>query len=240
MVIAETTIYLFLVVVSVSAIAVLVAFVEDKLNISLLEEAEDYLHSSRWFKLEETVRTLAMLFTSDKDKKRQLDYIDTHKTFEKRVNSIIQQELYLLDERDNLDVKSLSGTLTAEEELYLQEVEKELEGIGNNHWAVHQVFSSLYPQRPRGAWVREYWNLGEDELWEKQSTSCQEKGGCCARSCGCCKEPRRALNGHGGRSNSDKEMHCTSDCGCCIRFRGSHQIPVENCDMEPEADAVLI
>ncbi|KAJ5121257.1 uncharacterized protein N7515_009218 [Penicillium bovifimosum] len=50
---------------------------------------------------------------------------------------------------------------------------------------------------------------------------CASRGGCCARSCGCC------LNRNIDQTRKLGVGHCTLRCGCCQRARGGLVIPEE-------------
>lgn len=64
---------------------------------------------------------------------------------------------------------------------------------------------------------QEYHKLRKNPKWylrKELVEDCIQKGGCCARDCGCCK--KRHLN-----SQIIKGIgHCTVECGCCTRNRG--------------------
>ncbi|PLB51434.1 hypothetical protein P170DRAFT_471367 [Aspergillus steynii IBT 23096] len=69
---------------------------------------------------------------------------------------------------------------------------------------------------PNGPVKRAIRSLRRNTQWDNSEwvrAQCAERGGCCARQCGCCQAPRRgvAVKGIG---------HCTSACLCCQNDRG--------------------
>ncbi|KAL3456111.1 hypothetical protein BJX64DRAFT_296916 [Aspergillus heterothallicus] len=86
---------------------------------------------------------------------------------------------------------------------------------------------------------KNYWRcdmkngLGRSRLWEKKRQDCVNRGGCCARECGCCervlheypfrdwKNPGRGLEGT--VFIRKVYAHCTSECGCCVATHGVYE-----------------
>lgn len=146
---------------------------------------------------------------------------------------IVQREIYIKEQmhalQKSLDLSSLSDTDTSSiprrcEEQYksLGIYEEKLENINReylihyrNHWKI-QVEAPRGPLRCAFEFTRRH-SMWASLPWLKED--CAGRGGCCARSCGCCAKPRdtnRHLYNQG---------HCTTACACCIH---AHAIDDQN------------
>ncbi|RDW60494.1 uncharacterized protein DSM5745_10952 [Aspergillus mulundensis] len=70
---------------------------------------------------------------------------------------------------------------------------------------------------------------GRRAQWFHGRRLCAERGGCCARGCGCCERPVTKYiehlleDGKGRWTTVPLYGHCTAECGCCIRERGVYE-----------------
>lgn len=146
---------------------------------------------------------------------------------------IVQREIYIKEQmhalRKSLDLSSLSDTDTSsipehykEQHNKLGIYEEELQNINREYIIHYRNHWKLRVEAPRGPlkWAFDVTNkrsMWASLPWLKED--CAGRGGCCARSCGCCAKPRdtnRHLYNQG---------HCTTACACCIH---AHAIDDQN------------
>ncbi|KAJ0415243.1 hypothetical protein BJY00DRAFT_293754 [Aspergillus carlsbadensis] len=67
---------------------------------------------------------------------------------------------------------------------------------------------------------------GPSRLWQGRRQDCADRGGCCARECGCCEKVlyEYPLRHQDGTMYMRKVYaHCTSECGCCVITHGVYE-----------------
>ena len=132
-----------------------------------------------------------------------------------RLCEVVQREDFLLQQCQQMP----DGVEMVDSKQGLQQREQwqqELDSLNQEYWELQRMLyqnaltcpirsieASFLTTRTYSKWYLCY-SLRNDCTW---------RGGCCARSCGCCQKPRGSLrsNGHG---------HCTKACGCCAKARG--------------------
>lgn len=216
--------YIFCIYLVILAMFRMLQFIEAKLDINIFRVVEMYLWESNRPRLCSAVRTIAQLLTSESEKRKQYRSLIKLEDSERKENSILQRDLYLIEERDILHKQASCETLNPEETQNLEAVEEEMSSIRPRFWQAVQEGNALARHSSKGAWMRERELMTKDESWQLWARFCKSRGGCCDHACQCCKKPRRGLAGQKGRIHPDKTMHCTAECGCCIRMRGFYKL----------------
>lgn len=201
---------------------ILVYIVVKRLDINLIWELEYYLEVNNYQAPTKLVRSVNKAFASQEEKQKQLDLIHSCQANEKKFHETVQQEIYLLENKDLLERKKAdNGRLVQDDEALLAKIKHNLRQVRPRLWANAQEFDDIGSQWVHGPWTLEFeCESLADDMWEKHQLSCQRRLACCARRCGCCTKPRKGPAGQNQVLESDELSHCTVECGCCIRWRG--------------------
>ncbi|KAL3451667.1 hypothetical protein BJX65DRAFT_223051 [Aspergillus insuetus] len=167
---------------------------------------------------------------------RGRSWIEWHMSRLERCYAILQRErqlsqeggdqiyIYNLHPRESLNTKYASKSALSNEER-----DQELRLLRAEFRKLQKEMTTS--DRPDNAltWMyRMYWRLpydkdGRHALWYLQRQECSDRGGCCARECGCCEKLLHEYVLH--KYGLDKEHtkrprkvygHCTSECACCV------------------------
>lgn len=143
--------------------------------------------------------------------------------------SRIKKQRHVDDKDDEtlIDVKSDLARETPEEiqetsskdNSRLEAMKKELSGLSQRLFLLKERRGRLECYPASGPWADDFYKYRYDTYWDRTRPSCEERGGCCSRGCGCCRKPRQPSTGQKSSANG-ATSHCTVACGCCIRERG--------------------
>lgn len=206
--------------IGLSALAAFVAF---RQRFNPLWSLELLLHRWRFRTLVKPVRVVNKAFTSKEAELREKGQLRARSAMSKEFLEIQQFELYLLDEKEMLEaeaVKEPVGSLTPDQEAKKEMIQEELGWIRPRLFYNGQRFSDLVSQWVDGCWTLEVEEKPLKQRFHEKELFCDLKTGCCARDCGCCRRPRRTLNGTQNAVSPDVKVHCTIYCGCCMRWQG--------------------
>ncbi|KAJ5569684.1 uncharacterized protein N7459_009114 [Penicillium hispanicum] len=126
---------------------------------------------------------------------------------ELRLREIAQREIFLEEEIERTGVAESKLEATQEE---IQNLKQEyfLAEQKNNRWRADIACGSM--RRGLDLWrSHPQWYLHKT-----LSDDCADRGGCCGRACGCCRDRKLRPERQSGAG------HCTVECGCCQQFRG--------------------
>ena len=118
----------------------------------------------------------------------------------------------------------------------LPDMVEELISLDHEYTRLERTYETVVAGCPAGPiksgylWIRQqsHWHLKND--WLRQD--CINRGGCCGRSCRCCKnspDPRRR-KGWG---------HCTTQCACCKSVRGLRSTERGRRLLQPDYDLTV-
>lgn len=166
------------------------------------------------------IRALNKSLTPVEEKEKQLDRVRSWEGNLKKYDEMIQQEIYLLDEKELLEERDTHGDgLTPGERVVLDRIRRELNTIRPRLRKIGQKFSQLRLEGASGSWTLEYSTVPLEKKWKEEEVICRVSFGCCARGCGCCKKPRLGRGGRREELYVSVPTHCTVACGCCVRWR---------------------
>lgn len=207
------------------ALLSLTCFVMKRRRINLVWELELYLGDRGYRKLIKPVRAVNRAFTRREKMEREFKFIRDWARKQKEIEAVLQQEIYLLEEKDALDAAKRDSLSPDEKTALLSKIEGDLGQIKPQLWKKAQDMVEIKSRPGNGSWILGFLLSSDNKEWERKIHYCASGLGCCARGCGCCKEGQRR---HAGQSvRYDVATHCTIECGCCIRWRGFHHL--EDC-----------
>jgi len=149
---------------------------------------------------------------------KQLDWITTYATEYQDALSMVENEIYLKEEKAAIEKARQIGDITPNQELTLSEWQKELESMDLEWWHWERTHHRLAAKEPAGRWVRDFKkNIGSAMASKEAQHYCKMRGGCCARNCGCCQRERKT-NRPKTAQLKQYMGHCTRKCGCCTRY----------------------
>lgn len=164
-------------------------------NIKLILELEYYLECQEYRKLAEPIRAINKSFTPVQKREIELDFIRSWSNKQTEFEEIIQQEHFLLEEKDVLEKQTLIGTLDPNEEAFLAQITKDLKQVKPRVWKIRQNLADMRPKGSFGSWLLEFSMVPNDLRWEEERFECSLRLGCCERGCGCCEKPRKGRAG---------------------------------------------
>ncbi|KAJ5678712.1 hypothetical protein N7462_006956 [Penicillium macrosclerotiorum] len=107
-------------------------------------------------------------------------------------------------------------TLVIEErsrKMHLAHCEDELKSLNERYWDHRMQYFMLKLKFLDQPHCRAFQTLCKDPDWYMNTwlkKDCVARGGCCARSCGCCEKLRDT-------TRDENRGHCTTACGCCLQ-----------------------
>ncbi|KAJ5609233.1 hypothetical protein N7528_009800 [Penicillium herquei] len=149
-----------------------------------------------------------------KEKSSEHQPIDRFLRLERRLREIAQRVI-LLEEKLNQNNSDSESALSPEE---VEKIQKELQEFRAEFFMTEQERKSLCTKL-------HVWTKRALDLWRSQPQwylhkvlvqDCEDRGGCCGRSCGCCQKRKHLLK----TSRQSAVGHCTAECGCCQEARG--------------------
>ncbi|RDK37782.1 hypothetical protein M752DRAFT_270355 [Aspergillus phoenicis ATCC 13157] len=126
---------------------------------------------------------------------------------------MLQKEAFLKDEYRQINKTEPSEGGSSEQ---LEACHKELDNLDWQIWRTERIDYVHTSKMPESPWRRALLTRRKHPEWYMMKYlrwDCAERGGCCGRDCGCCKQPRSTK-----RPNA--LSHCTAECDCCTLFRG--------------------
>lgn len=124
---------------------------------------------------------------------------------------------YQLKQRYPSD-ESASFTSECSSDGELVALEDKIAAYKHNAFLLQRVLQIDLDEFPNGPVKRAIMSLRRNSKWNNSKwlrLHCAQRGGCCARECGCCQNPRAGVKQQG-------TGHCTSACICCEDVRGFH------------------
>jgi hypothetical protein len=154
---------------------------------------------------------------------KELIEIDIEERWVAQRKACIQEKLQTLKSSSELPLSSEDGAKHASQ---LKSYEEQLKDINKKHWALSRKKWNKKSAITSWSFRRAYdiqrsyaeWYLSVDLV-----SDCVGRGGCCGRSCGCCKNPR-TVGGFDDGINT--RGHCTTACGCCLKAHGIEDLDV--------------
>ncbi|KAJ5236000.1 hypothetical protein N7489_006091 [Penicillium chrysogenum] len=135
----------------------------------------------------------------------------------------IQEKLQTLQASSERHLSFEDGAKHASQ---LESYEEQLKDLNKRHWALSRKKWNNRTSITSWSFSRAYdiqrsypqWYLSVDLI-----SDCVGRGGCCGRSCGCCKNLRTV----GGLDDGiNTRGHCTTACGCCLKAHGIEDLDV--------------
>lgn len=197
-------------------------------------------------KCADVIRDVRRLFYLQSEKDRQIIWYNEYYKVDHQIETLFQREIYLLEEisflenkrqgyidgKDDKDDETLIDAkfdiaretpeekqeLSSEDNSKLDAMKKEVPGIREHLFLLKARRGGLEFRRPGGPWMADFYDFRLNKWWDRMQATCKERGGCCSRGCGCCREPRQPSTGQKSSANGTT-YHCTVACGCCVRER---------------------
>ncbi|KAL5341989.1 hypothetical protein BJX70DRAFT_357508 [Aspergillus crustosus] len=204
-------------------------------------EAQIFNAELKWNKFK--IRILPELYYES-----EREYVEWHQREVKRAHAIRQrirqlnqphgEEVYNYNLHPDLAPTATSGR-SADQRTSSEERTKQDICRLRAEW--HRVNNSLIttsarrPMNPH-MWIYvHYWRVPANKpdlsrLWYYQRQACADRGGCCARTCGCCEKMLHQYQSRNFRLDPKNGEywrklygHCTSECACCVITHGIYE-----------------
>ncbi|RHZ46586.1 uncharacterized protein CDV56_102187 [Aspergillus thermomutatus] len=137
-----------------------------------------------------------------------------------KIRETVQREIHIKSLYESYNQSGRHHPLTDAEFEMVHIWQDELDDLDKTYWCLTRELNWITSTQFQGPLKRAYAAHHSNPSWYLSANhrrECAERGGCCARDCGCCGKPRET-------ERFFKLGHCTEECPCCRKEFGEKRL----------------